>query len=150
MKKNNCNKNAGFTIVEILVVLLIISVLAGLVGTNMVGHMKTAKVKAAETQISSLASALRQYQIDNDRLPTMEQGLQSLVERPVRPPVPRNYPSGGYLEKIEVPLDPWGNDYAYLVPGRGGKEFELISYGADGEKGGEDYDQDLSNLTSNN
>jgi general secretion pathway protein G len=135
---------AGFTLVEILVVLIIITILAGFVGVNVLNKPNEARVAAARMQIKTLQSAVKLYQAEQHRLPTQAQGLQALVEKPSIPPIPPGYPNGGYLDSRNVPLDPWGNEYIYLTPGRSGEPFEIISYGADGEPLGEADNADIS------
>lgn len=135
---------SGFTLIEILVVVLIITILVGVVGINLFNKPGEARVAAARFQMKTLQTALQMYRTENSRLPTQAQGLEALVLQPTIDPVPKNFPEGGYLDSLTVPLDPWGNPYIYLQPGRNGEPFELISYGADGTPGGTDEDGDLS------
>ncbi len=134
----------GFTLIEILVVVLILSILAGIVGINVFRHPGEAKAKAAAIQIKTFKSAIQLYRMDQDRLPTQEQGLSALCAKPALPPVPERYPEGGYLDSRSVPRDPWGRDYLYLAPGRNNEPFEILSYGSDGEPGGDGTGADLS------
>jgi len=134
----------GFTIMEILVVLVIITVLASIVGMNLLNKPGEARIAKAKVQIKTLASAIRLYHAEQHHFPTENQGLEALVEKPVREPVPTHYPSDGYIESRTVPSDPWGNAYIYVVPGRHGESFEIISYGADGEPEGDGEDADIS------
>ncbi len=134
----------GFTLIEVLVVLAILMGLATIVTVNVVGRQRKARVDTAKIQISELSNALLHYQIEQGRLPTMEQGLEALVRRPSLPPVPESYPPEGYLSRREVPRDPWGNEYVYVVPGRDGAPFEVLSYGADGRPGGTGDAADIS------
>ncbi len=127
---------SGFTLIEILVVLIIIMTLAGIVTVNVIRHQSESQVKAAHLQIRQFEDALQIYRVEQGRYPTQAQGLEALVQRPTREPIPRNYPEDGYLAKSYIPLDPWGNAYIYLSPGRRGEPFEIISYGRDGEPGG--------------
>jgi general secretion pathway protein G len=136
----------GFTLVEMLVVLTIIMLLAGIVTVNVIRHQAEAKVKTAHIQIAQLLDAVRLYQTEQGRPPTMEQGLESLVRKPVSPPVPEKYPEEGYLSSRRLPKDPWGHDYIYLAPGREGAPFEIVSYGSDGAPGGAKDAADLSSL----
>lgn len=129
---------------EILVVLVIVSILAGLVGINVLRKPGEARVTAAKMQIKTLSTAVRLYYAEQQRLPTQEQGLRALVTKPNIPPIPSKYPETGYLDSKEVPKDPWGTEYVYLVPGRNGEQFEIISYGRDGEPGGTGEDADIS------
>lgn len=136
--------NAGFTLVEILVVIAILSLLAGVVMVNILPNLGLGNQAAAKTQIANFASALNTYRIAHGRFPTEAQGLDALVRAPTVPPVPKNYPAGGYLTGGEVPSDPWGRAYIYLAPGRQNEPFEVLSYGADGLEGGSGEDADLS------
>lgn len=135
----------GFTLTELLVVMTIIMLLVGLVSVNVVRHQREARRSAARIQVKLLAQAVRQYQLEQGCVPTAEQGLEALVEKPTSPPVPEKYPSEGYLESRNLPRDPWGRDYVYLAPGREGMAFEVVSYGSDREPGGE---QDASDISS--
>lgn len=137
----------GFTLVEVLIVLAIMSILVGVVALNQRGSQAGARIKAAKSQIQILQSAIAIYETDNGRPPTMQQGLSALVAKPTVPPVPEFYPAGGYLQKAMLPKDPWGNNYIYLVPGSRGEPFEIISYGSDGRPGGTDEAADLSSAT---
>ncbi len=136
--------NVGFTLMEILVVLMILSILAGIVGLNVLHQPARARVQAARMQIKTLRTALHMYHADHNRYPTQQQGLEALVRRPPGGPAGANYPPEGYLDSRSVPLDPWGNPYVYLSPGRRGEPFEIISYGSDGEPGGEGDAADIS------
>jgi len=129
---------------EVLVVVLIITILATLVGVRVAGEPGKARTAAAIAQIRSFSTALSLYRMQNGHIPTESQGLQALVARPTTPPVPQSYPEGGYLESLRVPQDPWQRDYVYLVPGPGGAPYEIVSYGADGEPGGEGEAADIS------
>lgn len=135
---------AGFTLLELLIAVVIITILAGVVGVQLADAPHEARVAAAQAQISNFKLALNRYRMDNGRLPSPAQGLQALVERPRIDPVPAQYPENGYLESRTIPKDPWGNPYIYLVPGRDGTPFQIISYGADGEPGGEGRDADIT------
>jgi len=108
---------AGFTLLEVVVVILIITILATVVGINVAKEPDRAGVAKATAEISSFNTALKLYHMDNGIYPAMQQGLQALCRRPDIPPVPRHYRAHGYLDKPEVPLDPWGNEYVYLLPG---------------------------------
>ncbi|MDR0587590.1 MAG: type II secretion system major pseudopilin GspG [Burkholderiales bacterium] len=115
--------------------------MAAVVVPNLMGRTDEARIAAAQTDIQTIMSALKLYNLDNSRFPTAEQGLAALVERPTLPPEPRNYKKGGYLERL--PMDPWGNPYQYLNPGLHGKEVEVYSFGRDGTAGGEGIDADI-------
>ncbi len=126
---------AGFTLIEVIVVVLILGLLASIVVPRIVGRTDTAKRTAAEVTIRQLENALKLYRADNGFYPTTDQGLEALVHKPTTPPVPLRYNPDGYLDK--VPKDPWGNDYIYLSPGIHNRDYDIESYGADGEDGGE-------------
>ena len=132
-------KETGFTLLELLVVLGIIALLAGIVGPQVMKHMGTSKTKAARVQIEDLAAALDMYKLDVGRYPATEQGLSALVEKPGD--VARW--NGPYLRKSKVPLDPWQQAYHYAFPGEHGN-FDLYSFGADEKEGGEGEDQDIN------
>lgn len=142
MSKNGTR--AGFTLLEILVVIMIIGILAGIVGVNVLRRPGEARVNAARMQLKQLKHAVELYRIDQGRPPTQAQGLEALVSKPTTEPVPQNYPREGYLDSRNVPLDPWNREYIYLVPGRNGELFEIITYAGDGEPGGESEAADLS------
>lgn len=128
----------GFTLIELMVVLVIIGVLAALIVPNVLERADDARVTAARTDITNIMQALKLYRLDNQRYPTAEQGLQSLVIKPTAGPVPGNWKL--YLEKL--PNDPWGRPYQYLNPGIKG-EIDVMSFGADGQSGGEGKDADI-------
>lgn len=130
----------GFTLLEVMVVVVILGILAALVVPKIVGRPDEARVIAAKQDIASLQQALKLYRLDNQRYPTTEQGLQALVMKPATAPAPPNWKSGGYIERL--PKDPWGNPYQLLNPGVHG-EIDVFSYGADGVSGGEGYDADI-------
>lgn len=134
--------HSGFTLLEVMVVMVIIGILAALIVPNVMGRLDDAKVTAAQSDIAGLASALKMYRLDNGRYPSSEQGLQALVVKPDTDPVPKNWKTNGYLDKL--PRDPWGNDYKYLQPGLHG-EFDVFTQGADGAPGGEGLDADIGN-----
>ena len=130
----------GFTLIEIMVVVIILGILAGIVVPRLLDEPEEARRTKAQVQIKSLEEALAMYMLHNGYFPTTEQGLQALVEKPETGRIPNNYKEGGYIGKI--PLDPWSNPYIYLSPGVHG-DYDLISYGADGEPGGEGKDADV-------
>lgn len=129
---------AGFTLIELMVVLVIIGVLAALIVPNVLERADDARVTAARTDINNLMQALKLYRLDNQRYPSAEQGLQALIIKPTAPPIPPNWKP--YLDKL--PNDPWGNPYQYLNPGVKG-EIDVMSFGADGKAGGESKDADI-------
>ena len=128
----------GFTLIELMVVLVIIGVLAALIVPNVLERADDARVTAARTDITNIMQALKLYRLDNQRYPTAEQGLQSLIIKPCSGPIPNNWKL--YLEKL--PNDPWGRPYQYLNPGIKG-EIDVMSFGADGVSGGEGKDADV-------
>lgn len=129
---------SGFTLIELMVVLVIIGVLAALIVPNVLDRADDARVTAARTDVNNLMQALKLYRLDNQRYPTGEQGLQALVARPTAAPAPPNWKP--YLEKL--PNDPWGRPYQYLNPGVKG-EIDVMSFGADGQPGGEGKNADV-------
>lgn len=137
-------KRDGFTLIEILVVVLIISILAGIVGVSVLRHPGEAKVAAARLQIKNFKSALKLYRMEQNRYPTQEQGLEALCVKPAVSPVPERYPEDGYLDSRKVPGDPWNRDYIYILPGRQNEPYEVICYGSDGEVGGVNDAADIS------
>jgi len=134
----------GFTLLELLVVLVILGILATFIGPKIMGHPEEARRTKAVVQIQALETALKTYRLDNGVYPSTDQGLQALVELPKSGKPPGKWRAGGYLEKGKVPLDPWGNPFVYLFPGIKG-DFDLSSLGADGERGGEGSDKDINN-----
>ena len=135
---------AGSTLEEILVVIAIISLLAGVVLLNVAPQIGMGSQAAAKAQIQVLSSAATTYRMAHGRYPSQPQGLEALVRKPTQEPIPENYPAGGYLSGRSVPADPWKNPYIYLCPGRQNEPFEILSYGADGEPGGSGADADIS------
>lgn len=129
---------AGFTLIELMVVLVIIGVLAALIVPNVLDRADDARVMAARTDVNNLVQALKLYKLDNQRLPTAEQGLQALIVKPTSGPIPANWKP--YLDKL--PNDPWGRPYQYLNPGVKG-EVDVMSMGADGQAGGEGKNADV-------
>jgi general secretion pathway protein G len=141
--------NRGFTLIEIMVVIVILSLLAVLVGPKIIGRSDDAKVADAKVQIKNFETALKLYKLDNGSFPTTEQGLQALVAKPTTGKIPNNYKAEGYLENKEVPKDPWKNDFVYLSPGEHG-DYDLSCYGADGARGGEGKDADIESWNLKN
>jgi general secretion pathway protein G len=135
-------KDSGFTLIELLVVILILSLLVAIVAPRILGRTDEARRTAAQVQIKQLEGALNLFRLDNGFYPTTEQGLEALVTKPTISPTPLKWREGGYIQKI--PEDPWGKPFVYLSPGTHG-EFDLVSYGADGEPGGEGKDEDIQN-----
>jgi general secretion pathway protein G len=135
-------RESGFTLIEIMVVLVIIAILAALIAPQILGRVDEARVTAAKQDIQTIGTALDFYRMDNFRYPTSDQGLEALIKKPDDPSV-RHWRSDGYLRAKTVPKDPWGNSYRYLEPGSHGAGYDLYSLGADGETGGEDADTDI-------
>ncbi|TAK65964.1 MAG: type II secretion system protein GspG [Betaproteobacteria bacterium] len=130
----------GFTLLEVMVVVVILGILAALVVPKIISRPDEARVIAAKQDIASLMQALKLYRLDNQRYPTTEQGLQALLAKPTSAPIPLNWKPGGYVERL--PKDPWGSPYQYLAPGVRG-EIDVFSYGADAAPGGEGNDADI-------
>ena len=141
---NEIRSQRGFTLIELMVVIVILGVLAGLIIPRIMGRPEEARRMKARVQIESIETALKLYKLDNGSYPSTEQGLQALIEAPTVGQLPRAWREGGYLEKGRVPKDPWENEYVYLSPGVHG-DFDISSYGADGEPGGEDENKDINN-----
>jgi len=133
----------GFTLIELMVVIVILSVLAVWVAPKIMGRPEQAKQVKAKVDIQSFETALKLYRLDNGSYPTTEQGLEALVTQPDTGKLAKNWRAGGYIEKGKIAKDPWGNEFVYISPGVHG-EFDIISYGADGEPGGEEYNQDIN------
>lgn len=137
-------RQGGFTLIEILVVVIILGVLGGLVLPNVMSRPDHAKATAVRTDLQSVSTALEIYRLDNGRYPTTGQGLEALVTRPTQAPLPRLWNAQGYLKSM--PVDPWGTPYQYLSPGtRSNQGFDLYSFGADGQPGGEGLDAEIGN-----
>lgn len=135
--------NLGFTLIEIMVVIVILALLAALVGPKLIGRTDDAKITDARVQIKNIETALKLYKLDNGSYPSTEQGLASLVTKPTVGVIPKSYKEGGYLESKKIPKDPWGGDYLYISPGEHG-DYDLFSYGADGVKGGDGKSADIT------
>lgn len=134
----------GFTLIEIMVVIIILGILAMYVAPKLMGRPEEAKQVRAKMDIAAMETALKLYKLDSGVYPGTEQGLLALVQRPESGVIPKKWRQGGYLEKGKVPKDPWSNDYIYLSPGLKG-DFDIISYGADGVPGGENENKDITN-----
>ncbi|MBC7861041.1 MAG: type II secretion system major pseudopilin GspG [Burkholderiaceae bacterium] len=130
----------GFTLIEIMVVVVIMGILAALVVPKLLSRTGESKIAAAKVDISTVMQALKLYKLDNERYPTSEQGLQALLAKPTNGPAAKGWKAGGYLEKM--PKDPWGNPYQYLSPGIKG-EIDVFSLGGDGQPGGGGDDADI-------
>ena len=136
--------NRGFTLIELMVVIIILGVLAMYVAPKIMGRPGEARQVKARLDIQNLETALKLYKLDTGMYPTTDQGLQALVDKPETGNVPKKWKDGGYLEKSRVPKDPWDNEFIYLSPGLKG-DFDIISYGLDGVPGGEKENEDINN-----
>lgn len=139
---NKRGAQAGFTLIEIMVVVVILGILAAVVVPRIMDRPDQARITKAAQDIRILENSLRLYRLDNFIYPTTEQGLEALVVRPTTPPEPRRWKEGGYVDRL--PRDPWGNEYQYLNPGVHG-EIDIFSYGADGRPGGEGVNAEIGN-----
>ncbi|MDF2396071.1 MULTISPECIES: type II secretion system major pseudopilin GspG [Pseudomonas] len=137
------NKQRGFTLIEIMVVVVILGVLAALVVPQIMSRPDQAKAAAAQSDIKAIAMALDIYKLDNHQYPSSQQGLEALVSKPSGNPPARNWNPDGYLKRL--PIDPWGNAYQYRVPGTRGTGYDLFSFGADGKLGGEGLNAEIGN-----
>ena len=142
MKRSRFRDDRGFTLIEIMVVVVILGVLAAIIVPKFLSRPDEAKVTKAKVDIKGLEESLGLFKLDNDFYPTTEQGLKALVSKPESGRIPARFPDGGYLKR--VPSDPWNTPYIYLAPGQQGRDFDLISYGADGQPGGEKFDADIN------
>ncbi|KPK59503.1 MAG: type II secretion system protein GspG [Gammaproteobacteria bacterium SG8_31] len=134
-------REAGFTLIEIMVVVVILGILAALVAPNVISRIDDAQINRAKQDVRAVESALHLYRLDNFKYPTTDQGLEALVSQPADPSI-RNWRQGGYLDKL--PKDPWGSPYQYLYPGQNG-EFDVYTLGADQQPGGEGINSDIGN-----
>jgi general secretion pathway protein G len=132
----------GFTLIEIMVVVVIIGLLAAVILPNVFGNVEKAQITKAKSDIQAIEAALTMFKLDNFKYPTTDQGLQALVERPNDPSI-RNWRDNGYLKRLQK--DPWGNPYQYVFPGTHGQEYDIYSYGADSQEGGEKQNADIGN-----
>jgi general secretion pathway protein G len=142
--KVKLEKMGGFTLIELMVVIVILGILVGIVAPRLMGRPDEAKQLKAKADMQALETALKLYKLDSGMYPSTQQGLDALINKPETGKIPTKWRSGGYLEKKRIPKDPWGNDFVYLSPGLHG-DFDIISYGADGVPGGEAFDQDINN-----
>ncbi|MDH5484897.1 MAG: type II secretion system major pseudopilin GspG [Gammaproteobacteria bacterium] len=140
------NRQQGFTLIEIIVVVVIIGLLAGMIAPKFFGKTDQARITKAKSDISALESALDLYKLDNYSYPTTDQGLEALVSKPSSDPAPANWQQGGYVKKLSK--DPWQRDYLYLSPGEHG-EVDIYTLGADGVEGGEGANADIGNWDTN-
>ena len=132
---------SGFTLIEVIVVLVILGILASIITPNVIGNVDKSRVVKAKQDMRAMESALQMYRVDNFQYPSTDQGLQALVEKPIGGREAKNWQEGGYLKKI--PKDPWQNDYQYISPGESG-DYDLYTLGADGVPGGDGYNADIN------
>ncbi|MCY4514733.1 MAG: type II secretion system major pseudopilin GspG [Candidatus Tectomicrobia bacterium] len=137
------SREAGFTLIELMIVIVILGLLAAIVMPRIVGETDKARYGTARAQMRVLEDALKRYKLDHGVFPTTEQGLDALVMQPTTGDIPEQWPTGGYLDRQEIPLDPWGNLYVYISPGVNSPDFDLVSLAADGLEGGEGFDADI-------
>ena len=139
-KRNELSKDAGFTLMELMVVIVILGILASIVVPRFLDEPHKARIVKVKMQIQGFSTAAKRFYLDNGYYPSTEQGLQALVNKPTTGCVPKQFPKAGYIGKI--PKDPWGNDYVYISPGSH-EPFDIISFGSDGEEGGIDDGKDI-------
>jgi general secretion pathway protein G len=144
MKRSRPRNKRGFTLIELMIVIVIIGILATLLIPRIMERPEDARRLKAKVDIRTIESALKLYKIDNGFYPTTEQGIEALITKPDTPPVPNRWKEGGYLEGNAVPKDPWSNPYYYVSPADDGRDYEIVSYGRDGEAGGTGHDADIS------
>jgi len=137
--------NKGFTIIEILVVIVILGILGTLLVPKIMNKPDEARVTKAKMDIKAIQSSLKIYKLENGIYPTTEQGLDALIKKTDIEPIPNNFKKGGYVEADNM-KDPWGRDFVYRSPGDDDRDFEIISYGADGKEGGEDFKADIKSF----
>jgi general secretion pathway protein G len=145
-RPGRCARTGGFTLIEIMVVVIIIGLLASVVVLNILPNVDKAKVTKAKEDIQSLELGLKEFYLDNSKYPTNEQGLAALVTQPTDPTI-KNWKVGGYVERVSK--DPWGNEYQYVFPGTHGKAYDICSLGADGQPGGDGINADICNWNLN-
>lgn len=139
--KPHYKKQSGFTLIEVMVVIVILGVLAALIVPNVMGRGEKAKVETTKISLTGIANALDQYKLDNNRYPSMQDGgLEALYKQP---PSAKNWAQGGYIKGTTYPTDSWDNELQYVIPGSEGRPYDLFSFGADGKQGGEGNDADI-------
>jgi general secretion pathway protein G len=141
-KQTMMMNSRGFSFIELMVVVIILGILAGMIVPRYMGRTDDAKQIKARVDIAAIETSLKLYHLDNGFYPTTEQGLAALIEKPTLEPIPSNWSENGYLDKRKLPKDPWGRDYLYISPGVNG-DYDILSYGADGVPGGEGKNQDI-------
>jgi general secretion pathway protein G len=149
--KRSCNAlyivrewEKGFTLLEMIVVVFILSLLVAIVAPKIIGRTDDARIADTKVQIRNFETGLKLFKLDNGFYPDTQQGLDALIAKPATGRIPDKYREGGYLEQKKIPFDPWGNAYVYISPGLHG-DFDIMSYGADGKEGGEGKDADIMN-----
>ncbi len=142
MHRSKFRQQHGFTLIEIMVVVVILGILAAIIVPRFLSRPDEAKVTRAKIDIKSIEETLGLFKLDNGFYPSTEQGLKALTVKPEIGKIPQKFPDGGYLKKL--PLDPWGNPFIYLSPGVHSRDYDLLSYGADGQPGGENFDADIN------
>jgi general secretion pathway protein G len=145
-RKRIHSNRKGFTLIELMIVIVILGILAWQLYPRIMERPEDARRVKATMDIKALESALKLYKIDCGSYPTTEQGLMALLKKPEIPPIPAKWRDGGYLDGTAVPKDPWGNPYYYVSPTADGKDYEIISYGSDGELGGTGKNADISSI----
>jgi len=145
MRDRKRRKQKGFTLLELMIVIIILGILATFLVPKIMEKPDEARVAKAKNDIKALEMALKMYKLDNGIYPTTEQGLKALIEKPNIDPIPKHYKEGGYLDTNTVPKDPWGNPYIYRSPGEENRDYEIISLGADGKEGGTGVNADIKN-----
>ena len=143
LQRTRLTNNRGFTLIELMVVMVILGVLASMIVPRIMDRPDEARQTKAAVDIGALSQALQLYKLDNGKYPTTDQGLQALIDPPSVGRLAKKWRKGGYLDKTRLPMDPWEGDFIYISPGLHG-DFDLMSYGADGEPGGEDFDADIN------
>ena len=133
----------GFTLIELMIVIIILALLATIVTPRIMDRLEQAERTTAVIQIKNFEGGLKFFKMDNRFYPSTEEGLKALIEKPTTGREVKNWRKGGYLEPRTIPLDPWGNPYIYISPGVHNKEYDIVSYGADGVEGGEENDADI-------
>lgn len=136
------SRNRGFTLLELIVVVFILSLLAAIVAPRIIGRTDDARIAEAKVQIRNFETALKLFKMDNAFYPDTQQGLEALIQKPSSGQIPLKYREGGYLEQKKIPFDPWGNPYVYVSPGLRG-DIDIMSYGADSKEGGEGVNADI-------
>ena len=143
MKRRFIQSQRGFSLIELMIVIVILGILATVLVPKIMDRPDEARMTKAKVDMRQLEFALKLFRLDNGYYPTTDQGLKALFSKPDTPPIPKNYRAGGYLDSSELPKDPWGNDWVYRSPGQNSRPYEIISWGADGQEGGEGVAADI-------